>query len=285
MLGNSDLKYKAIADQLANEIMQCSIDYFNEKQKNKFTKEDIKTAQDLIKLAENIAVGKLTKDRAKENLNTLEAIKFREINNAIALLSSIKDAYEEAVRTIDKEVERARMSLSPWESINYSKVEELKRNCLNWDKIAELIKSEITSDDIEAIKNCPDEDKIAQYKDLVTFLFSKLPSNEKSKLRYLKYWETEPNTYKKTMHEPTYDTLHPKNPTKLFPQQTMPNYQKVEEKDKPKEKNENKNDDGCLIAIVVFLIILGVVYYIWGWKGVAIAMSIVGSYFASMTKR
>src|SRR5690606_20554449 len=30
ILGTSDLKYKVLADQLANEILQCGIDYFNE---------------------------------------------------------------------------------------------------------------------------------------------------------------------------------------------------------------------------------------------------------------
>ena len=33
LVGTSDLKYKAVADQLANEIMQCGIDYFNESKK------------------------------------------------------------------------------------------------------------------------------------------------------------------------------------------------------------------------------------------------------------
>jgi hypothetical protein len=33
IVGNSDLKFTSIADKLANEILQCSIDYFNYSQK------------------------------------------------------------------------------------------------------------------------------------------------------------------------------------------------------------------------------------------------------------
>lgn len=48
----------------------------------------------LTKLADSIAVGKMAKDRAKDSLATLEDMKDREINKAIAILSSIKLAYE-----------------------------------------------------------------------------------------------------------------------------------------------------------------------------------------------
>jgi len=72
LLGTNDLKYKAVADQLANEIMQCGIDYFNESQENDSTEDFLKQAQQLNETALSIAVGKLTKDRAKDSLATLE---------------------------------------------------------------------------------------------------------------------------------------------------------------------------------------------------------------------
>ncbi|WP_299095016.1 hypothetical protein [uncultured Winogradskyella sp.] len=64
LLGTNDLKYKTVADQLANEIMQCGIDYFKEWQ-------DIKDPSDeglkLLKFAKSIAIGSLTRDRIKQN--------------------------------------------------------------------------------------------------------------------------------------------------------------------------------------------------------------------------
>jgi hypothetical protein len=59
----------------------------------------------LAKQAETLAIGKLTKDRVKDSIETLEEMKDRELSQAIAVLQSIKAAYEEACRQIDKQVD------------------------------------------------------------------------------------------------------------------------------------------------------------------------------------
>lgn len=69
MLGTSDLKFKMIADNLAKEIMQCGIDYF---QAWKDSKDPSKDALNLIKHAGSIAVGQQTKDRVNENIEGIE---------------------------------------------------------------------------------------------------------------------------------------------------------------------------------------------------------------------
>ena len=69
LLGATDLHYKMIADNLAKEVMQCGIDYFNEWKDDKDpSKESLK----LLKYAKSIAVGTQTKDRVKENLSGIE---------------------------------------------------------------------------------------------------------------------------------------------------------------------------------------------------------------------
>lgn len=69
LLGNQDLKYKMIADNLAKEIMQCGIDYFKEWQD---TKNPSNEGLELLKYAKKIAVGSQTKDRVKENIEGIE---------------------------------------------------------------------------------------------------------------------------------------------------------------------------------------------------------------------
>src|SRR5690606_14821723 len=128
LLGTSDLKYKTIADQLANEIMQCGIDHFNESLENDSSENYLESAQKLTKLADSIAVGKLAKDRAKDSLATLADMKDREINQAIAILSSIKLAYEKAISEIDAQVSAMKMRMSYNQTINYSKVDKMKAN-------------------------------------------------------------------------------------------------------------------------------------------------------------
>lgn len=70
LLDKDNLKYQNTVDKLANEILQCGIDYYNESN-------DDDSAEKALKIqgyALNIAVGSITKDRCKENVNILNQI-------------------------------------------------------------------------------------------------------------------------------------------------------------------------------------------------------------------
>ena len=69
LLGTRDLTYKMIADNLAKEVMQCGIDYFQEWKETKNPSEE---GLKLLKYAQSIAVGTQTKDRIKENIDGIE---------------------------------------------------------------------------------------------------------------------------------------------------------------------------------------------------------------------
>ena len=196
LLGISDLKYKAIADQLANEIMQCGIDYFNESLENDSSENYLESSQKLTKLADSIAVGKLTKDRAKDSLATLEDMKDREINQAIAILNSIKEAYDRACSQIDTEVEKLQyyefqgICLPRTDvSINWSKVDKMKSKALDWDKVVEVVSNGISINNIEAIQRCSNQSKVSEYKNLVDFLFNKLGPIQINQVKHLCYWK------------------------------------------------------------------------------------------------
>lgn len=201
--GASDLKYTSIADKIANEILQCSIDYFNDNREKKSTSNFTETALKLAKQAETIAVGNLTKDRIKDNINTLEEMKDREILQAIAVLQSIKEAYEEACKQIDKQVDSLMYNTfqgiggnKPIKipklnvSIDWSKVDEMKRNSLAWDKVIELVGEAIPQENIDKIKNVTNTARLNDYKTLVNFLMSKLSKIHKKKIGYIAYWDT-----------------------------------------------------------------------------------------------
>jgi ribosomal protein S7 len=68
LLGARNLKYKTVADQLANEIMQCGIDYFKELQD---TKDPSREGLKLLKYAKSIATGSQTKERIKDNIDAI----------------------------------------------------------------------------------------------------------------------------------------------------------------------------------------------------------------------
>jgi hypothetical protein len=189
ILGTSDLQYKALADQLANEIMQCGIDYFNESQENNSRDNYLESSQKLTRLADSIAVGKMAKDRAKDSLASLEDMKDREINNAIAILSSIKLAYDKAISEIDAQVLKTAMQMSYNQTINYSKVDKMKRDCLNWNKVVEVASEGININDVEMIQRCSNQAKVSEYKNLVDFLISKLGPIQINQIKHICYWK------------------------------------------------------------------------------------------------
>lgn len=65
LLGISDLQYKLLADNLAKELLQCGVDYFQYWEDTRDPSDD---AIQLFNYANKIAVGKQTKDRIQENL-------------------------------------------------------------------------------------------------------------------------------------------------------------------------------------------------------------------------
>ena len=70
-LSKPDLQYQMIADKLGLEILQCSIDYFN----NSEDANAAYKAMELQKYAKSIVVGQMAKDRCKENVDILQKIR------------------------------------------------------------------------------------------------------------------------------------------------------------------------------------------------------------------
>ncbi|RIV31539.1 hypothetical protein D2V08_13925 [Flagellimonas lutimaris] len=69
MLGTNDLKYKMLADNMANEIAQCGIDYFKA---NKDLSDPSEKGLELLRYAQSIAVGDQTCDRLVENIEGIQ---------------------------------------------------------------------------------------------------------------------------------------------------------------------------------------------------------------------
>lgn len=69
LLGPNDFKYKMIADNMAKEIMQCGIDYFNEW---KDTKNPSEEGLKLLNYAKSIALGSQTVDRVIDHIEGIQ---------------------------------------------------------------------------------------------------------------------------------------------------------------------------------------------------------------------
>jgi hypothetical protein len=189
IVGANDLKFTSISDKVANEVLQCSIDYFNESQEKESSSDYTETAMKLAKQAETLAIGRLTKDRVKDSIETLSEMKDRELSQAVDLLKSIKDAYETNKAKINAEV--LSMPLGYNQTINWSKVNQMIEKSLDWDKVVDLILKVIPHKNVDKIKNTNSPAQINEYKTLVDFVISKLSFSQVNKVKYICYWKTD----------------------------------------------------------------------------------------------
>ena len=174
LLGVNDLKYKMIADNLAKEIMQCGIDYFNESKENKSTEEYLENAMRLNKIADSVAVGKLTKDRAKDHIATLEEMKDHELSEAIIVLQSIKDLYLDNEKNILLQVKK--LQETDYEirigrkTINYLAVSDNIKNSIEWQKVNEMIVDLLSDNNLKKIKESNKEEQKREFLELANWL-------------------------------------------------------------------------------------------------------------------
>ncbi len=174
LLGVNDLKYKMIADNLAKEIMQCGIDYFNESKESKSTEEYLENALQLNKIADSIAVGKLTKDRAKDHIATLEEMKNHEVSEAIMFLKSIKELYIENERNIRQQIKQLESTdidiMLGRKSINHRAVEDNIKNSIDWQKVNEMLVDLLSDNNLKKIKECNNDEQKREFLELANWL-------------------------------------------------------------------------------------------------------------------
>ncbi|MBS1753052.1 MAG: hypothetical protein JST34_03295 [Bacteroidetes bacterium] len=176
-VGVNNVKYSSTADKLANEILQCSIDYFNDSQENESTADYSDIAMDLARKAETIAVGTLAKERIEDSISTLTEMKDRELSEAIAVLQSIKEAYEtnEAkVRQHIKDLEQNDYEIRlGYKTINNRVVEENIRNSIDWQKVNELLVELLKDNNLKKIKASDNSEAKIEFIELATWIKEK----------------------------------------------------------------------------------------------------------------
>lgn len=177
IVGANDLKYTSIADKVANEILQCSIDYFNDCHEKDSSSDYAETAMKLAKQAETIAMGRLTKDRVKDSIETLEKLKEKEIYEAIQLLESVKEAYEineTEIRAQVKYIEKTDIRIKlGHRSINWSAVEDNIRNSIDWDEVNKLLIAILPDSNLKKIKESDKTEKKKEFLELANWLKEK----------------------------------------------------------------------------------------------------------------
>lgn len=200
-LGATDLNYKRLSDAIAKELIQCSVDYINELQDEVADEQKLfNEGMELLQWAKSLAINNLTKERAQENIKTLERMKESELNRAINLLESVKEHYIEARNTLLRRQGLASLVSSSEDSPANVIVDQ----SINWEGISSMIRNEmVTPQMVLKIKNSKNTELLDEYKKLVNFLFKHLPSGLQYRMEYLRYWQTTSSTQRDTSSSTT----------------------------------------------------------------------------------
>lgn len=203
IVGNTNLQYKMLADNVAKEILQCSVDYFNESQELDKSNNYLEDAMKLAKLAESIAVNVATKNKVKENISTLEGMKDRELLQVIDFLKSVKEAYEENEREIRQEVKKIEQTdiliKMGHKTINWDAVEDNIKNSIKWTDVNVLLEEILSDNNLTKIKQ---SNKIELKKEFIELAnWTKEHSIKKSTITTIleKYKRIPPNLPFKTL--------------------------------------------------------------------------------------
>jgi hypothetical protein len=173
IIGETNLQYKMLTDNVAKEILQCSVDYFNESQEQEKSNDYLEEAMKLAKLAESIAVNDATKNKVKENISTLKEMKDRELSEIVMLLNSIKEAYAENDRKIRNEVndilENDISFKFGMKTINWKAVEENIKNSINWENVNDLVSGILTDKNLKKIKESDKAEAKKEFWELINW--------------------------------------------------------------------------------------------------------------------
>src|SRR5690606_633088 len=201
ILGTDNLQYKMLADNIAKELLQCSIDYFNESQKQGKSNDYISDSLKISQWAESVAASEITRTKVREDTETLERMKDRELLEAIRFLQSIKKAYKKAydelLRMVKKDLgikeNGIYMNIIPIEyddslrRINYSAIDRAARDSINKEVILDLDSKVLTKQAIVKIAQSGKEDKIEEFYELLKYVnynIIRLNLNEKEDILY-----------------------------------------------------------------------------------------------------
>lgn len=155
LLSECNSKYQMIADKLATNILDCSIDYFNHSQDYDAPSK----AFELASYAMSIAVGKLVKDRCKTNLDTIK----QQIENQPPV--GIASEYTFIKQTIQKYSQLPHIIFNAKLLLQETKpsLERIRATVGNWNESYIYISTQVVVtamnflvEDINATVNCSD---------------------------------------------------------------------------------------------------------------------------------
>jgi len=178
ILDESDLMFTSISNKLAEQMLDCSIAYFNKnfESSDEDIDEDIfENAYELAKTAQLTAKSRMMINRINEAIKALENTKFHDCFNAVNFLKAIIEAYEK--------LEKENMLLISF-----------KRKCINEILMIRELRKVVTSKIIMKIAKSTNEKLISDFSYYINSVINKMKlTKDVAKLKS-KFIENLPDT-------------------------------------------------------------------------------------------
>jgi hypothetical protein len=244
IVADMDTKYASVADKVANEILQCGIEYFNHYKET--ATDPGSNSMALFNLAKKLAIGSFTKQCIEENIEGLQAFQHQDCYRAVDLLKAIKELYLQ----LDKENQTFALN---YDSIYHSYYD---RKVVNEIKVIEVIKTEISEKVIKRIASCSNQQLINEFYDLLKYIYGRMNRIELFEIEKILY-NCLPNTsnLKATISQ----VLNTRASIALEQKRIEKEKQRKGEIEKEKEERRKKLINRIKYSIMAIFVIMGVI--------------------------
>jgi hypothetical protein len=171
LLGISNMRYINIADKVANEVLQCSIEYFNFHDDKGSELDYFNSAFELATAASTIVCGKIVKDRISDSLTTLNEIKNRDIFDAIIVLKSVKRAFQNNENSFKEELKKVK-SKDPFYKFDSALIEVMIKDSIDWKKVNDELRKVLTDKSLVKIKESDLVEEKNEFLELANWIYS-----------------------------------------------------------------------------------------------------------------
>lgn len=117
LLPSNDLQLVSISDKVCNEVIQCSIDYYNASDSPYVAKD----AYELMKSASMLAMGAIIKNRCEENINTIQDVLStlppNEVKQEVLQIRAALSEFNEAPELLSHSITLLDITYEPLESM------------------------------------------------------------------------------------------------------------------------------------------------------------------------
>lgn len=255
LMGSSNVQYQMIANKLTNELLECSIVFFNYWNEN--PTDDFNPFDDALKVAEyakSIGATGQVNNRVNEAISTLEEMRYRDAYQVIDFINQIIKVFEDVAKE------------------NIQSLLSGRRTTVNEDKIMEIGKPLLSNQVVRKIAKSNNDSLIDDFYQSIIEIISKISYKNKAffKEKYDTFFKSLPDN--SLMKEKISEDMQrrAKLEKEKKEREKIANEKRRKEREERERKERERKTKNTLIWIGSIIGVIAIVWGIWGEDGLAV---------------